>query len=62
MSLSLEDARKIVFDLVAKHGPEHAKAVLFERIKKDPDFELVVAKHALEIIRALREAQNATLH
>lgn len=63
MSMSLEEARKIVFDTVKEHGPERAKGILLERVGNDPDFELAVARHGLEIVKAMHDAESgATMH
>lgn len=62
MSMSLEEAKKIVFDTVKEHGPERAKVILLERIGNDLDFAMATALHGLEIVRAMNEAQDATTH
>lgn len=62
MSMSLEEAKKIISKTVAEYGPERAKSILFQRIEHDLDFARVAARHGAEIMKALCEAQNATIH
>ena len=60
--MEIDEARKIVREMVKKHGPDRAKVLLLERVGNDPDFELAVARHGLEIVRAMNEAQENTIH
>jgi hypothetical protein len=59
--MTIEEARKIVFDAVEEHGPEKAKEVLEERMKSDNEFMLTCAHHGGEIVKAMLEAQGQTV-
>ena len=60
--MTLDQAREIVSEAVANHGPNDAGFILIERCRVDRDFCHILARHGAEIFAAVIESIGATRH
>ena len=60
--MTLDEARVFVQDVVAEHGPDTAKNILWQRCIVDADFYKIMVLHGATIMDAMIQSLGATRH
>ncbi len=60
--MTLDEARVFAKEVVAEHGPDAAKEILWQRCLVDADFHELMIFHGVTIADAMIQSNTATRH